>query len=203
MIDTYLQNKLERKFYKKDVLTVAKNLLGKFFIKVNDTNIVVCKIVEVEAYAGVNDEASHSFNGITNRNKVMFEQGGLLYIYFTYGIHFCANVVTGEKGIGSAVLLRAFEPILGVDVLAMNRYKKKLISEKEKIGLTNGPGKICQALEIHREHNGIDLTGNIIFISDAENESISILQSKRIGIKKSADLLWRFYIKDNPFVSKR
>ncbi|MBN1637948.1 MAG: DNA-3-methyladenine glycosylase [Ignavibacteriales bacterium] len=203
MIKTYLKNKLPREFYKKDVLTIAKNILGKLLVKIDKENQIVCKIVEVEAYDGIDDEASHSFKGMTNRNKVMFGRAGFLYVYFTYGIHFCANVVTGEEGTGAAVLLRALEPIIGWDVLAMNRYKRKVISEKDKIGLTNGPGKICQALDINRKDNGIDLTEDNIFIANVKNENISVCQSTRIGIKKSVDLPWRFYIKHNPYVSKK
>ncbi|MCX7876134.1 MAG: DNA-3-methyladenine glycosylase [Melioribacteraceae bacterium] len=196
--------KLSLDFYKRDVHLVAKDLLGKIFVRKLSDKIISGKIVEVEAYDGSVDESAHSFNGITKRNQVMFKGGGFLYVYFTYGMHYCANVVTGNVKDGCAVLIRAIEPIDGIDIMAKNRFNKKILSEKEKINLTNGPAKICQAFNITIKENGISLTDNEIFIAD--NKSIHIDRigiSKRIGIKKSVDLPWRYFIKDNPFVSKK
>lgn len=196
-------DKLDKDFYLADVLTVAKKLLGKTFVRIINDKVLTGKIVEVEAYSGSEDKASHSYNGKTNRNEVMFNRGGLLYVYFTYGMHFCSNVVAGKPGNGCAVLLRGIEPVEGIDEMALNRYGKKNITQKEIINLTNGPAKLTKAFGIKRKDNGTDLTGNDIFILGAENipnKKISI--SKRIGIKKSVDLPWRFYINNNPFVSK-
>ncbi|OGU55195.1 MAG: 3-methyladenine DNA glycosylase [Ignavibacteria bacterium RBG_13_36_8] len=198
------KKKLPKNFYIRDVLTVAKELIGKVLVYQNGNKKLSGKIVEVEAYRGSVDQASHSFNGKTKRNEVMFEEGGLLYIYFTYGVHFCCNVVTGKCGQGDAVLLRAVEPVSGIEEMAINRFNKKKIDEKELINLANGPGKICRAFNFNRSHNGTDLTGNQIYILDKEKiKNHSIVASTRIGIKKSVDLPWRFYIKDNPFVSKK
>ncbi len=199
-----LNNKLPLKFYKRDVLTVAKELLGKLFVRKLKNDYLVGKIVEVEAYDGRIDEAAHSYNGKTKRNEVMFEGGGKLYVYFTYGMHFCSNIVTGGKNEGTAVLLRAIEPISGIEQMALNRYGKKFISEKEKINLTNGPAKICQAFNISRKENGTSLINDEIFIlNQPELNKNKIGISKRIGIKKSVDLPWRYFIIDNPFISKK
>lgn len=198
------RNKLKKSFYQRDLLVVAKNLLGKTIVKHEQKIKLAGKIVEVEAYHGDNDEAAHSFKGITNRNKIMFDEGGYLYVYFTYGVHFCSNVVTGKKGQGTAVLIRAVEPIVGVDIMIKNRFGRKLKNEKEIYNLTSGPGKFCKAFGINRLHSGIDLTGEKIFILDGEKinrNEIGI--SRRIGITKSVDLPWRFYIKNNPYLSRK
>ncbi len=198
--------KLEKNFYTRDVLIVAKELLGKIFVfqdkRINQN--LSAKIVEVEAYDGKVDEASHTFNGKTERNKIMFEEGGYLYVYFNYGMHFCANVVTGKKDEGTAILLRAMEPILGEHIFSERRFNKTVFTEKEKINLLNGPAKICQAFSINREQYGTDLTkGNIYLIDSPNLKDSQFITTKRIGIKKSVDLPWRFYIKDNPFISKK
>jgi len=219
--------KLEREFYTRPVLTVAKELLGKIFVvslshaseslitpgahSADSLNkfqqyispaALAGKIVEVEAYDGSVDQAAHTFIGRTKRNEIMFHQGGYLYVYFTYGVHFCANVVTGIEGQGTAILIRAIEPLLGLEQMVKNRYSRELKNEKEKLNLTNGPGKICKALNINRNHYGADLTGNQIFIIDQPVvKKKNIIVSQRIGISKSIDLPWRFYIKDNLWVS--
>ncbi len=198
------QKKLDRNFYTHELLTVAKELLGKILVKKDKGQILSGRIVEVEAYDGSIDEAAHTFIGKTKRNEIMFGIGGFFYVYFTYGAHFCCNVVTGEIGKGTAVLIRAIEPLKGIDFMIKNRFNKNLVNEKEKYNLTNGPGKICQAMSINKTHYGLDLTGNKVYILDAPNiKEEDIVVSKRIGIKKSIDLPWRFYIKDNLYVSKR
>lgn len=200
----YSKLKLPLEFYTRDVHTVAMELLGKLFVRKIKDKFLIGKIVEVEAYDGRVDEAAHSFNGKTKRNEIMFQGGGKLYVYFTYGMHFCSNVVTGKIDDGTAVLLRAMEPIEGLELMALNRFGKKIISEKEKINLTNGPAKICQAFNITRKENGTLLTEDEIFILyQPEIKRSQIEISKRIGIKKSVDLPWRYFIKDNPFVSKK
>lgn len=201
---TYNSTKLSRNFYTRGLLHVAKNLLGKILVKKCGSKILSGKIVEVEAYHGDYDEASHAFRGKTKRNEVMFEEGGHLYVYFTYGAHFCANVVAGKKGKGIAILIRAVEPIEGLDVMIKNRFGKKLIRNKETYNLTNGPGKLCQAFGINRNHNGTDLTRNEIYILDQPKiKSKEIGVSSRIGITRSVDLQWRFFIIDNPYVSRK
>lgn len=197
--------KLTADFYRRDALTVARELLGKIFIRKIQGKTLSGKIVEVEAYKGSIDEAAHTFRGMTKRNEIMFEEGGLLYVYFTYGAHFCCNVVAGGKGEGDAALLRALEPLDGIDVMALNRgFDSPEISDKILKNLTSGPGKICRALNITRKDNGTNLLGDEIYILNAEkisDDSVEIC--KRIGITRSVDLPWRFYIKNNPNVSKK
>jgi len=196
--------KLSESFYKRNVHIVAKELLGKIFVRKISDKILSGKIVEVEAYDGSIDESAHSFIGKTKRNEVMFKGGGLLYVYFTYGMHFCANIVTGNENDGCAVLIRSIEPIEGIDLMAINRFNKTILTQKEKINLTNGPAKICQAFKITNNENRISLLDDEIFILNSptiKEKDISV--AKRIGIKKSVDLPWRYFIKGNPYVSKK
>ncbi len=196
--------KLKREFYIRNLIPVARNLLGKILVKKSGSKIISGKIVEVEAYHGDYDQASHAFKGKTKRNEAMFEEGGHLYVYFTYGAHFCANVVIGKKGKGLAVLIRALEPIEGMGLMIRNRYGRKSANDNEKLNLTNGPGKLCQAFGINKNHDGIDLTESEIFILDQPKISgRNIGVTKRIGITRSVDLQWRFFIKDNPYVSRK
>lgn len=195
---------LDRDFYKRDVLTVAKDLLGKVFVKRTDGINLAGYIVEVEAYDGSIDEAAHTFRGKTPRNEVMFGPGGFLYVYFTYGMYFCCNVVTGNEEEGRAVLIRAIEPVEGIREMALFRFGTPDLTPKQRLNLTSGPGKVCNAFNIGRPHNGTDLLGSDIFLG--WNEPVpenNIVITTRIGIKKSVDLPWRFYIKDNPFVSRK
>ena len=196
--------KLPRSFYTRNVITVAKELLGKVLVKKDGKQLLSGLIVETEAYDGLVDEAAHTFIGRTKRNEIMFNEGGYFYVYFTYGNHFCCNVVTGKRNHGVAVLIRAIEPLTGIRQMAKNRFDKIEINEKEKINLTSGPGKICKAFNINKDHYGLDLTGNQVFIlNNPRIKNKNIVITKRIGIRKSADLPWRFYIKDNLYVSKR
>jgi len=198
------QAKLDREFYCRNVLTVAKELLGKILIKKASGKYYAARIVEVEAYEGETDKASHSYNGETPRNKVMFNHGGFLYVYLSYGVHYCCNVVTGIEGKGSAVLIRAVEPIEGIEKMIFNRFGNKSPDETQKINLTSGPGKVCHALNINLSHTGLDLTGNkvyIIYKPKLKKSEIGI--SERIGITKSEELKWRFFIKGNPYLSRK
>jgi DNA-3-methyladenine glycosylase len=196
--------KLKKNFYTRDVLIVARELPGKILVKNENGKLYAGKIVEVEAYDGLNDEAAHTFIGKTERNKIMFEEGGYFYVYFTYGAHYCCNIVVGQKNHGVAILIRAVEPLYGVDFMEANRLGRRPKTQKEILSLTNGPGKLCQAFEINRFHNGEDLMGDKIYLLNAPKiRQENIVQTKRIGIKKSVDLPWRFYIKDNHFVSKK
>ena len=196
--------KLKKSFYRRELLDVARSLLGKILVKASGNKILAGKIVEVEAYNGDSDEAAHSYGGITKRNEIMFEAGGYLYVYFTYGAHHCCNVVTGKKGQGTAVLIRAVEPVEGIDSMIRNRFGRKIKNDKEIFNLTSGPGKVCQAFSIDKTHSGTDLTGNNIFILNGEKiKSKDIGVSKRIGITRSVDLPWRFFIKNNPYLSRK
>jgi len=187
------------KFFKGPTEEIAQKLLGKLLVRNYNGKILAGKIVETEAYLDENDLASHSAVGLTERNKVMFGEAGLAYVYFTYGMHYCFNVVTGEKGKGSAVLIRALEPIDGIELM-------KKFRDKDDIHiLTNGPAKLCQALKIDKKLNGVDLkTSSEIFIAEPESKEVfEITTTTRIGIEKSKDLPLRFYIKENKFVSRK
>jgi len=194
-------NKLPHSFYTRPTLDVAKDLLGKILVRKTGRFTLSGKIVEVEAYLGSKDPASHAYRGMTKRNEVMFRQGGLLYVYFTYGMHFCANIVTEREGIAGAVLLRAIEPMEGIEV--MMRKRKLSAKTANAFSLTNGPAKLCQALGIGGEQNGTDLSGDEVFLRDAEIISSSAIGiSRRIGIRLATVKRWRFFIKANQWVSK-
>lgn len=155
--------------------------------------------METEAYGGLeglDDAASHAYRGTTNRNRVMFGTAGMSYVYFIYGMYHCFNIVTEKRGIGAAVLIRALEPVEGIELMRRRRRKQR------PIDLTNGPGKLCMAMNIHRRHNGIDLTGNRIFVLNDNQKINTIQESTRVGIRHARDKLWRFFIADNPYVSK-
>ncbi|MCF8259894.1 MAG: DNA-3-methyladenine glycosylase [Melioribacteraceae bacterium] len=197
MIDDQNLNKLPQSFYARDLLEIAPEILGKIFVKKSGSKIFSGSIVEVEAYHGAFDEAAHTFRGKTKANEIMFDEGGKLYVYFIYGMYFCCNIVTGKKDEGSAILIRGIEPISGTKCMMVNRSKSELKN------LTNGPGKICQAFGITKSDNGTDLLGDDMYLLDTPTvSSDNIVQTTRIGISKSKDLPWRFYIKNNPFVSK-
>ena len=204
MNTTINKTKLNKNFYKRELLTVAKELLGKVLVKKSGNKILAGRIVEVEAYNGETDAAAHTYKGKTKRNEVMFNDGGFLYVYFTYGAHHCCNVVTGIDGKGTAVLIRAVEPVAGLETMILNRFKRELLNDKEIFNLTSGPGKVCSAFGINKNHSGIDLTGDKIYLVKAKlkkHEQIGV--SRRIGITRSVDLPWRFFIKGNPYLSKK
>ena len=156
------------------------------------------KIVEVEAYKGSEDPASHAYRGITRRNAPMFAESGHAYIYFTYGNHYCLNVTTERSGIPGAVLVRALEPLLGLPLM---RTLRPAVSDHE---LTNGPGKLTKALGIDMALNNVDMTKRgPLFITDGALEDFEIKYTPRVGITRGTGRLWRAYVSDNPFVSKR
>ena len=189
---------LPRTFYMRPTRTVARDLLGRYLVRSYRGAVLIGKIVEVEAYLGELDPASHAYCGRTERNSVMFGEGGHLYVYFTYGMHFCANIVTGHSGAGRAVLIRAVEPVAGVR--SMKERRKASASVQE---LTNGPAKLCQAFGIGRGENGIDLMGKKIFVARGEPMLRSeIAATTRIGISRGKELKWRYLVKGNPFVSR-
>ncbi len=195
--ENVLGKKLSDEFYLKDVLVVARRLIGKILVRKLGRKVLAGAIVETEAYMGSLDAASHSFRGKTKRNEAMFRRGGVCYVYFTYGNHYCMNVVTGKTGVAHAALIRALEPIAGIDDM------KKRRNTEDVHNLASGPGKLTQALEIDKRLNGVSFAGNELYIVDPRiAEKIKVLRSKRIGITKNADKLWRFYAADNPFVSR-
>jgi DNA-3-methyladenine glycosylase len=181
--------KLPRAFYDRDTIIVAKELLGKFLVHHSRGVKRVGKIVEVEAYLGPHDLAAHSAKGRTKRTEIMFGPPGHAYVYLIYGMYHCMNVVTEREGHASAVLLRAIEPVKNIE------------------GRTCGPGLLCRAMEIDRQLNAQDLLSeNFYIVAPAKAETFSIVKSPRIGVdyaKHWAKRHLRFYIKGNPFVSRR
>jgi len=197
---TMTLRKLPRSFYLRPTLVVARDLLGKLLVRRKDDCLRVGRIVEVEAYKDRTDPASHSYKGRTARNEIMFGKGGYLYVYFTYGMHYCANVVTEGEGRGCAVLIRALEPVGGIDEMA--RLRGVAPSDLRK--LCSGPAKLCQALGIRRAENGADLCGTSIWIAFPEKpeQARTIAKSQRIGISDGKDRLWRFYLGNSPYLSR-
>src|SRR5688572_12676823 len=182
--------KLPRSFYDRDTVQVAQELLGMHLVHVVAGVERVGRIVEVEAYLGPHDLAAHSARGLTPRTKVMFGPPGHAYVYFVYGMHWCANVVTQEEGRASAVLLRALEPVKNVD------------------GRTNGPALLCRAMGIDGRLNGHDLLSADLFVRRPRvREDVRIVRRPRIGVDYAghhwARRLLRFYIRGNPFVSRK
>lgn len=173
---------------------VASRLLGCYLKRQIGDQELVGKIVEVEAYDQT-DAASHSYKGRTPRTDIMFGPAGHLYVYFTYGMHYCCNVVCGQPGEGAAVLIRALEPLAAQDVMTSNRHRQT--------DLANGPAKLCQALNINKSLNGHDLTKPPLqLVIKPPLAPEDIVQTMRIGISRAQDVPWRFYLKDNRHVSQ-
>lgn len=186
-------------FYHRSTLAVARDLLGRYLVRRIGRKVLAGRIVEVEAYGGSDDEASHAARGRTARNDVMFWDGGHLYVYFTYGMHFCANVVTGRAGKPGAVLLRAVEPVAGIRWLRQNRGG---IAHSRQ--LTNGPAKLCEAFSLARPENGACLAGPAVVLTAGDPlPPWRRARSTRIGIRNGREKKWRFFDRNNPWVSAR
>jgi DNA-3-methyladenine glycosylase len=195
--------KLPLSFYRREnVLQIAQELLGKLLVTKKDGVATSGRIVECEAYAGAPDKASHAFGGKrTNRNKVMYEDGGLAYVYLCYGIHHLFNVVTHSKDIPHAILIRSVEPVKGVEEMLYRTGKKQ-----KGHSLTRGPGNVSKALGIFTTDSGLSLSGKTIFLADDgfAYSKMEVFTSPRIGVDyagKDALLTYRYYVKGNPFVS--
>jgi DNA-3-methyladenine glycosylase len=183
-------------FLEDSAATVAPSLLGCVLERTVDGQVLRGRIVETEAYDQT-DAASHSYKGRTPRTDIMFGPAGFLYVYFTYGMHYCCNVVVGRDDEGAAVLIRAIEPLEGEELMSVNR------SGKQGIEISNGPAKLCQALAINKALNGHNLQQSPLRLLPGQLLiSETIVQTTRIGISQAKDVPWRFYIKDNPYVSK-
>ncbi|MEK6282599.1 MAG: DNA-3-methyladenine glycosylase [Acidobacteriota bacterium] len=196
------QSKLPREFYTRpNVLTVARELLGKLLVVPARGRRVSGMIVEAEAYRGPQDRAAHSFAGRrTKRTETMYGIGGTAYVFFVYGMYNQFNVVTNLPDMPHAVLIRALQPVEGIELMRKRRHRQPDRS------LTNGPGKLCIAMGIDRRLDAADLLGNRVWLEDGERIPRSrIMSGPRIGIdyaEEWVDKPWRFWIKDNPFVSR-
>lgn len=194
-----------RKFYSQASPIVAQRLLGSYLNRVIGGVHLIGRIVETEAY-GIGDEACHAFRGKTPRNAIMFGEGGFSYVYFTYGMHHCFNVTANEEGLGEAVLIRAVEPIEGIEKMHVLRGGGGGAAPHavKKRDLTNGPGKLCQAFGLSRNDNAIDLIeSEELFITSARPIDPNLIGvSSRIGINVAKHYPWRFFIKGNEYVSR-
>ncbi|HUJ14056.1 MAG TPA: DNA-3-methyladenine glycosylase [Thermoanaerobaculia bacterium] len=194
--------KLPREFYLQDTVTVARLLLGCILWRRRRRELLAARLVEVEAYLGANDQASHARRGLRSpRNESMYLEGGHAYVYFTYGMHWCMNVVTQESDVAEAVLLRAAEPLQGIASMRKRRAKAK-----RDLDLMNGPGKLCAALDIDRRLDGEPLDGDRLFITgrEADVDESTIAVSARVGVEGAGDAAhWplRFYLRGNRYVS--
>ncbi|WP_084635431.1 DNA-3-methyladenine glycosylase [Pseudoxanthomonas sp. J35] len=189
---------LERRFYQRHPAVVAPELLNKILWRADGR---AARIVEVEAYAGSEDPAAHSFRGRTARNATMFGEAGHLYVYFTYGMHWGSNAVCGEVGEGMGVLLRAAEPLSGVEAMRTARPRARIDRD-----LASGPGKLSQAFGITREFDGADLVEGgqgICIVSDGTPPPRHPAIGPRIGISRAVDYPWRWHVPDHPHVSAR
>jgi DNA-3-methyladenine glycosylase len=174
-------------FLQQNSLSVAEKLIGWHFYKKTEDRLVGGVIIETEAYNQI-DAASHTYKGQTPRNEVMFGPSGRIYVYFTYGMHYCVNIVTGARGQGEGVLIRTLTPDKGIELIRKRR------GDRSDLELTNGPAKICQALDITIKDNGNIIDQNKFILTPPTKEFI-IATTTRIGIKKDTERLWRFVAK--------
>jgi DNA-3-methyladenine glycosylase len=194
---------LQRSFYQRDTIMVARDLLGKILVHESIEGKTSGRIVETEAYRGPEDQAAHSSGGRrTARNEVMYGQKGYAYVYFIYGLYYCFNLTTGKvPGKPEAVLLRALEPVEGEDLMTKRRGAK----QGKFTGLTNGPSRLCMAMSITKAQNKLDLTSPPLYIKDAAPIlQEDIIETTRVGVDYAGECKnypWRFYVKDNKFVS--
>lgn len=201
--------KLNREFFQRDGREVAEDLLGKILVHKVEGKTLKGKIVETEAYMGNIDKASHAYNGRrTARTEPLYGEAGISYVYFIYGKYYCFNIITNKKDVAQGVLIRAVEPLENQDYMAHLRFNKNYdqLTKREIKNLTNGPSKLCLALNITKENNFEDLIDSEDLYVEDNNEKIEIVKAKRIGIdyaEEAKDFLWRYYIKDNEFISKK
>ena len=191
----------DKNFFMHNAVYAAKNILGDYIVVKRKRSLLAGKIVETESYLGADDDASHSFGAkVTARNKVLFEEGGVVYVYLIYGMCWCFNIVVSGKGDPQAVFIRAVEPVLGINIMLRNRKTKELSL------LTKGPCRFTEAFGIDKSFLGKSLLSDNIYILHNTSKKVEIVSAKRVGIdyaNKSKDLPLRFYIKGNPFVSKK
>ena len=200
--------KLNRNFYSRDTLTVAKELLGTILVHNIDGQMLTGKIVETEAYLGVTDKAAHAYGGRrTKRVETMYGPPGTAYVYIIYGMYYCFNIITVEEGVPEGVLIRGIEPLEGIDQMSINRFGKpyEALTKYQKNNLTNGPGKLSMAFNINKTLDKEDLCKDRLYLRESQDGNFNIIQATRIGIdyaEEARDFLYRFYIEGNPYVSK-
>lgn len=185
-------------FFERDTTLVARELLGKYLFHRDPEGMLAGRIVETEAYLGRDDPACHSYRGITPRCESMFGSAGRIYIYIIYGMYYCFNITTDVPEVPAAVLIRALEPVEGIEIMRKRRGKNKLRD------LCNGPGKLATAMGFDKTFDGQSLLSGSVGVSPGElRPGEKIVTAPRIGISKAVDWPLRFYLADNPFVSKK
>ncbi|HEY8325046.1 MAG: DNA-3-methyladenine glycosylase [Ktedonobacterales bacterium] len=191
---------LPRAFYDRPTLEVARELIGKTLLRRTGEGVAGGLIVETEAYVSAIDPSAHGFRGQTPRNRSMFGEPGHAYVYRSYGIHFCLNVVTEGEGVAAAVLIRAIRPLVGVELMRARRGER--IAERD---LARGPGRLCQALALTLADDGADLLGPSLWLAEtpAMEAALPIAATPRVGIAQAAEWPWRFVVAGDPFVSAR
>ncbi|GAA0124493.1 DNA-3-methyladenine glycosylase [Clostridium sp. CTA-19] len=202
--------KLEKNFFNRDARVVAEELLGKVLVSNYNGKILKGKIVETEAYIGEIDKASHAYGGKrTKRTEPLYGEPYTAYVYFIYGMYYCFNIITNKKDIPEGVLIRAIEPIEGINVMSNLRFGKDYsdLNKNQIKVLSNGPGKLCIAMNISKDDNYEDMNkSNKIYVENNKIDNFQIIKTKRIGIdyaEEAVDFLWRYYIKDNKYISKK
>ena len=205
--------RLNKEFYQRDTRRVAKDLLGKILVRKIDGKLLKGRIVETEAYIGELDKACHAYGGKrTERTELLYGEPGLAYVYFIYGLYHCFNLITERENYASGVLIRAIEPLEEIETICELRFKKshKELSKYEKKNISNGPSKLCMAMNITKADNGVQtLISDKLYIEEPTEkyklDNLKIVRSKRIGIdyaEEAKDFLWRYYIEGNPYISK-
>lgn len=207
---------MDIEFFNQDGINVAKQILGKYLIRKYEGKTIVTKIVETESYMGITDKGAHVYGDKkTERTKPLYLEGGHIYVYLIYGMYYCLNISANKESIPECVLIRAVEPITNLDEIASNRFKKEYaqLTNYQKKNITNGPGKLCMALNINKTLNSKSILGDELYISDFYYEgdnkiysdsNFEIEKGKRINIdyaEEAKDYLWRFFIKNNKHVS--
>lgn len=188
----YIVKKLNKNYFLRDTKKVAEDLIGSLLVRNADDTVLKGMIVETEAYYGENDPASHASNGKTDRNEIMYGEPGYFYVYLCYGMYYLLNVVTEEKGVPGAVLIRSVKPVKGIEKLKKNRGRDE--------DITNGPGKLTEAFEVDKNFNGVDVSGDLLYF-ERQNIDYDIGKSSRVGIKEGKDRLLRFYLKGSSYIS--
>ncbi len=197
-------------FYEQHTLAIARQLLGKTLVTVPEDDpeaVTAGIIVETEGYIAPEDPACHAYMGRTPRNDVMWGEPGQAYVYFTYGNHWMINVVTGPEGVAAAALIRAVQPLLGLEIMRLRRGLHRLKGKPDDRNLTNGPGKLCQAMGLTGRLNRQSFQGPQLYLTSTPADYtlplFETVETTRIGITRGVDLPWRFYVKGQPYVSRR
>lgn len=205
---------MDGEFFRRDAITVARELLGKYLVRRYGDKEIITKIVETEAYMGIEDKAAHVFGDKrTERTEPLYQDGGHIYVYLIYGMYYCLNISANIEGVPQCVLIRAVEPISPIDVISQNRYSENFVdlTTYQKKNICNGPGKLCKALKIEKDLNFKSILGDELYIIDNldidnDDQKFEIIESKRVNIdyaEEAKDYLWRYYIKDNKHISKK